>query len=122
MLTVRLHEIAEGLVHSPRPALVSTPTDVSGLIDPATLVARLDRAESEGWQPWPKDLRLAFHRLPRDVDADVAASTSGRAGRQLREWLANRTDPEVVVAERSYTTIDYAYGRGRSPSTRCSRP
>jgi hypothetical protein len=111
MLTVRLHEIAEGLVHSPRPALVSTPTDVSGLIDPATLVARLGRAESEGWQPWPKDLRMAFHRLPHDVDAEVAASLSGKAGRQLREWLARRTDPDVVVAERPYTMIVYSYGQ-----------
>ncbi|GLY51131.1 DUF6493 family protein [Lentzea sp. NBRC 102530] len=63
-LARRLHEIAKGLVHLPKPALVSTPTEASGLIDPAVLKERLARAEAEGWQPWPRDLRQALERLP----------------------------------------------------------
>ncbi|WP_394620371.1 DUF6493 family protein [Lentzea sp. JNUCC 0626] len=63
-LARRLHEIAKGLVYLPKPALVSTPTEASGLIDPAVLAQRLARAEAEGWQPWPRDLQQALERLP----------------------------------------------------------
>ncbi|MGI5500481.1 DUF6493 family protein [Lentzea sp. CA-135723] len=63
-LARRLHEIAKGLLYLPKPALVSTPTEASGLIDPAVLAERLARAEAEGWQPWPRDLRQALERLP----------------------------------------------------------
>ncbi len=106
-LALRLHEVAEGLLHSPRPALVSTPTEMSGLIDPATLVERLAKAEADGWEPWQLDLRQAFHRLPHDVDAGVFASVPGKAGRQLRKWLAIRTTPEVLLADRTHTYVAY---------------
>jgi hypothetical protein len=118
LLTLRLHEIAEGLVHSPRPALVSTPTELSGLIDPATLVERLAKAEADEWEPWSRDLKLAFHRLPHDVDASIFASLPGKAGRQLREWIATRADPEVVVAERTYTYVAYNHWERRDTVAR----
>jgi hypothetical protein len=70
-LAKRLREIAIGLATSPRPALVSTPTEMSGLLDPATLRERLAKAEAEGWEPWPLDLRQAHHRLRRDADPRV---------------------------------------------------
>lgn len=106
-LALRLREVAEGLRHSPRPALVSTPTERSGLIDPATLAERLAKAEADGWEPWQLDLRQAFHRLPHDVDAGVFASLPGEAGRQLCKWLAIRTAPEVLLAERTHTYVAY---------------
>jgi hypothetical protein len=108
-LALRLHEIAEGLQHSPRPALVSTPTWASGLLDPDTLLERLLKAEAEGWEPWHRDLRQAFHRLPRDVDASAFSELTGRPGQRLRRWLAARTDPAVAVGERTYTIRQYYY-------------
>ncbi|MFD4675606.1 DUF6493 family protein [Lentzea sp. NPDC058450] len=72
-LARRLHEIAKGLTYLPKPALVSTPTEASGLIDPAVLEQRLARAQAEGWQPWPRDLALALERLPSfETEAVIA--------------------------------------------------
>ncbi|MCX2947206.1 DUF6493 family protein [Lentzea sp. NEAU-D7] len=101
-LAKRLYEIGRGLVHLPKPALVSTPTDMSGLIEPAVLADRLARAEAEGWEPWQRDLRQAFQRLPLDTDPAVFASLTSKAAAKVRDWLANRTDPEVAIAERTY--------------------
>lgn len=71
-LAKRLREIATGLASSPRPALVSTPTETSGLLDPATLRERLAKAEADGWEPWPLDLQQAYDRLPGDADPEVS--------------------------------------------------
>ncbi|WP_439659100.1 hypothetical protein ACSHWB_43095 [Lentzea sp. HUAS TT2] len=101
-LCKRLYEIARGLILQPKPALVSTPTEMSGLIDPATLAGRLARAEAEGWEPWQRDLVQAVRRLPRDTDPAVFASLNSKAAAEVREGLANRTDPGIVIAERSY--------------------
>ncbi|NGY66066.1 hypothetical protein G7043_44990 [Lentzea sp. NEAU-D13] len=99
-LTLRLHDIQQGLLRSPRPALVSTPTETSGLLDPATLLDRLAKAEADGWEPWPRDLTQACHRLPRDVDPETFASLQGAAGQRLRELLGFRSDPVVELVER----------------------
>jgi hypothetical protein len=101
-LAKRLHEIAKGLVHLPKPALVSTPTEMSGLIDPATLAGRLARAEAEGWEPWQRDLRQAVQRLPRDTDAALFSSLTSKAAAKVRDWLASRTDPGIAIVERTY--------------------
>jgi hypothetical protein len=108
-LVKRLHEIAKGLLGSPRPALVSTPTEMSGLLDPATLLERLAKAEAEGWEPWPRDLKQAFHRLPREVPPEAFASLPGNPGRLLREWLQDRQEPAVTLVERTRTTPNYYY-------------
>ncbi|MFC3895716.1 DUF6493 family protein [Lentzea rhizosphaerae] len=110
-LALRLREIRNGLVHSPRPALVSTPTEASGLLDAATLLERLAKADAEGWEPWPRDLEQAYQRLPRDVAPEAFASLPGNTGRLLRRWLADRTDPVVALAEKIRTTADYGYYR-----------
>lgn len=110
-LAKRLHEIGRGLVHLPKPALVCTPTEMSGLLDPATLLERLTRAESEGWEPWQRDLRQAVDRLPRDTDPALFAPLTSEAGAKVREWLASRTDPEVVITERVYR-YTYRYANG----------
>ncbi|MEV6239225.1 DUF6493 family protein [Lentzea sp. NPDC051838] len=106
-LTLRLHEIANGLQSSPRPCVISTPTSTSGLLDPATLRERLAKAEAEGWEPWPRDLKQAYHRLPREADADQFASLPGNPGHFLREWLTSRTDPEITVETRTYSYPGY---------------
>ncbi|MFD4637621.1 DUF6493 family protein [Lentzea sp. NPDC058436] len=107
-LAKRMHEIAKGLVHLPKPALVSTPTEMSGLIAPAVLLERLARAEAEGWEPWQRDLMQAVARLPRDTDGALFSALTSKAGGKVREWLASRTDPEITVTERTYT-YDYSW-------------
>ncbi|MEJ3658379.1 DUF6493 family protein [Actinomycetes bacterium KLBMP 9759] len=79
----RLHEIAVGLSCSPRPALVSTPTTTTGLIDPAVLEQRLRTAEAEGWQPWPSDLAHARLRVPGGDPVEIRTLYSKEAGEIL---------------------------------------
>ncbi|MGW6442061.1 DUF7825 domain-containing protein [Lentzea sp. NPDC055074] len=107
-LAKRLREIARGLVRSPRPSLVSTPTETSGLLDPATLLERLAKAEADEWEPWPRDLRQAYHRLPRDTRPEDFASLGSTAGARLREWLTDTSDPVVELVERTRST-PYGY-------------
>ncbi|WP_394620370.1 DUF6493 family protein [Lentzea sp. JNUCC 0626] len=111
-LAKRLREIGTGLVRSPRPALVSTPTDLSWRIDPATLLERLAKAEAEGWEPWPGDLQQACRRLPRGTSPDYFAALGGTTGVWLREWLAEPVDP---VAELVHRTRAKPYGYVAAP-------
>jgi hypothetical protein len=103
-LAERLSEIARGLIRSPRPFLVSTPTEMSGLLDPASLLERLAKAEAQEWEPWSRDLRQACHRLPRDTRPEAFASLRGAAGTLLREWLTDRSDPVAELVERTRST------------------
>ncbi|HUQ59226.1 DUF6493 family protein [Lentzea sp.] len=106
-LTQRLHEIEKGLIYAPRPALVSTPTEMSGLLDPAVLAERLAKAEAEGWEPWQRDLRQAFHRLPPTTGAGEFEPVPGKAAAKVREWCETRTDPAITVEERTYRSERY---------------
>ncbi|WP_394620369.1 DUF6493 family protein [Lentzea sp. JNUCC 0626] len=111
LISARLHEIAKGLVKSPRPALVSTPTTTSGLLDVATLLERLAKAEAENWEPWPGDLQQACHRLPRDARPEDFVALASDSGRLLRAWLSARTEPVTEVVERTgQSQSDYANG------------
>ncbi|MDX8147745.1 DUF6493 family protein [Lentzea sp. BCCO 10_0061] len=103
-LAKRLREIARGLVRSPRPFLVSTPTEMSGLLDPGALLERLAKAEAEEWEPWPQDLKQACRRLPRGTGPEDFASLRGTAGTLLREWLTGVPDPVVELVERTRST------------------
>ncbi|USX55244.1 hypothetical protein [Lentzea sp. HUAS12] len=102
-LAGRLREIARDLLRAPRPALVSTPTETSGLLDAATLLERLAKAEAGDWDPGPRDLRQAYHRLPRDTRPEDFASLTSTAGQVLRAWLAEPTEPVVELVERRRT-------------------
>jgi hypothetical protein len=87
---LRVTEIAVGLQTDPVPTLVSTPTSPCGSLQPETLLARVSRAEQEGWQPWQLDLEQALLRLPRQVDPHLAARAAtlrSSAGMQLASWL-----------------------------------
>jgi Family of unknown function (DUF6493) len=111
----RLHEIAVGLTYAPRPLLVATPTTASGLLDPDELLARLERAAAEGWQPWPCDLEQALLRLPRNPGGNLAqrARQLGTpAGSQLARWLDTDglPDPEVTIVRRTWDNPDRRTG------------
>ncbi|MCX2947205.1 DUF6493 family protein [Lentzea sp. NEAU-D7] len=116
-LAKRLNEIAKGIVNSPRPALVSTPTATNGLLDAVTLLERLAKAEAENWEPWPRDLRQAFERLPRDTRPEDFAPLTSNAGKLLREWLEERSDPASELVERTRQQHSY-YGTPPPPEKR----
>ncbi|WP_327001611.1 DUF6493 family protein [Dactylosporangium sp. NBC_01737] len=112
VLMLRLAEVVVRLSTEPVPALVATPTQVNGLLDPAALVERLARAEREGWQPWKRDLRQALYRLPLHVDADVlrqARTLHSEAGRALVDWMdaggTGRPEIRVVRVHRQRTEL-----------------
>jgi hypothetical protein len=112
-LAKRLREIARGLVRSPRPFLVSTPTEASGLLDPGALLERLAKAEAEEWEPWPQDLKQACRRLPRGSRPEEFESLRGTAGTLLREWLTGVPDPAVELVERTRSTPNGYYAPSR---------
>jgi Family of unknown function (DUF6493) len=103
----RLHEIACGLTGaSPPPLLLATPTRATGHLELAELAARLQRAATDGWQPWEYDLQQALLRLPRQPDPAAAARARQLptpAGRRLAAWLANggMVDPLVTRVVRT---------------------
>lgn len=96
-LALRIAELAVEVMRKPVPELVATPSLVNGSLDAETLLSRLRRAESEGWQPWPADFEQALLRVPRPAD-DTVLADAGRltsaAGRQFAEWLAEGGLPD----------------------------
>ncbi|MEV6349180.1 DUF6493 family protein [Actinoplanes sp. NPDC051851] len=100
VLAVRVAEVAIQLTASMVPMTVATPTHVTGSLDAAELLARLRRAEAEGWQPWPFDFEQALLRLPRETDPAVragAAALTSPAGRQFAAWIDGGGLPDPVV-------------------------
>jgi hypothetical protein len=98
VLVYRLHEISVGLAYAPRPMLVATPTELSGMIDPEVLLERLSQAAADGWDPWEHDLAQALLRLPDQRDAALAARAEALgtdAGKRLAHWLSH----ECAVTE-----------------------
>lgn len=99
VLALRLIEISDRSATSPVPALLSTPTSVTGSLDADVLLGRLRSAEEDGWQPWPMDLEQALLRVPREVDGDLRARAEGLrspAGREFARWLATGGMPDPV--------------------------
>jgi hypothetical protein len=113
VLALRVAEIAVHLNGSMMPMLVATPTHVNGSLDAAALLARLSRAEAEGWQPWPFDLEQALLRLPRTTAPEVldrASALTSPAGRQFAQWLAGGGLPDPV--SEPFTQTAETNGRG----------
>ncbi|WP_062358151.1 DUF6493 family protein [Herbidospora yilanensis] len=81
-----------------RPCLLATPTLPGHLVDPETLLTRLEALGDR--DPLPADLTQALLRLPRDVDASVAdraEKIGGHGGRMLAEWIREGGLPDPVV-------------------------
>jgi hypothetical protein len=117
VLALRAAEVAVQLVDSSTPMLVATPSRVNGSLDAAVLLARLSRAEADGWQPWLFDLEQALLRLPRgatpaEVTAGAAALVSP-AGRQFARWLASGGLPDPI-SERFTQSADHDPRHSRS--------
>ncbi|BAL90141.1 hypothetical protein AMIS_49210 [Actinoplanes missouriensis 431] len=101
VLALRVAEVAAHLAGSMVPAIVATPTHVNGSLDAGVLLQRLQRAEAEGWQPWPFDFEQALLRVPRvadDLVAVRAARLTTPAGRQFAQWLASGGLPDPISA------------------------
>ncbi|GIE31265.1 hypothetical protein Ait01nite_043100 [Actinoplanes italicus] len=99
VLAARIAEVAMRLTDQPVPLLTATPTHVNGSLDATVLLARLERAEAEGWQPWRFDLEQALLRLPRRVEPAVVAAVqrlTSPAGRLFAGWLRDGGLPDPV--------------------------
>ncbi|GAA3153594.1 DUF6493 family protein [Nonomuraea roseoviolacea] len=81
------------------PYLLATPTHVSGRLDAAALVERLEGYERDGVEPLPVDLEQALLRLSRTASGEVAARAArltGAAGRAVARLLSGeRAEPRV---------------------------
>ncbi|WP_440099948.1 DUF7825 domain-containing protein [Streptosporangium sp. H16] len=91
------------------PVLLATPTSADGHVDPAELLARLERLEAVGMDPPDADLQQALLRIPRRVDAEVAARAAGlttSAGRLVARWMSGEGLADPVV------TVRYGYTNG----------
>ncbi|NUW35432.1 hypothetical protein HTZ77_28965 [Nonomuraea sp. SMC257] len=83
------------------PYLLATPTHVSGRLDAAVLVERLEGYERDGMEPLPVDLEQALLRLSRTAPGEVAeraARLTGAAGRAVARLLSGeRVEPRVEL-------------------------
>ncbi|BCY12577.1 DUF6493 family protein [Actinoplanes sp. L3-i22] len=97
LLKLRIAEAAERWSATPVPVLLATPSRVDGSLDAAVLADRLERAEAEGWEPWPLDYEQALLRvvIDRSVLPRAGRLTSSR-GRQFAAWLATGGLPDPV--------------------------
>lgn len=90
-LAARLEEAAWQVTATRPPCLLATPTDASGALEPAELVARLAGYESVGVPPGPVDLSAALLRVgPLPVEGGVLAAAealTSPAGREVAQWL-----------------------------------
>ncbi|GIH25172.1 hypothetical protein Aph01nite_34820 [Acrocarpospora phusangensis] len=82
------------------PVLLSTPTVMSGHLDPGVLVDRLKVCAAAGVEPLPADLQQALLRVPRGSHpeaAERAAEIGSPAGASVATWLAGGglPDPEA---------------------------
>ena len=98
VLLHRMAEIAAGLRFAPVAGLLSTPTSVTGAIDPSVLLDRLEavakRAADTGADAgtvWAYDLEQALLRVPLPVHpvlVERARAIDSAAGRQAAAWFA----------------------------------
>ncbi|MBB5782272.1 DUF7825 domain-containing protein [Nonomuraea jabiensis] len=117
LLRRRLEEVI-ALLESGRtiPALLATPTEPTGHVDPAILVGRMELLR--GAEPLAADFEQALLRLPRYVDPELivrAGELPSRAGRELAAWLRGGGWPDPVVDWTSHRQERAGYGlRGGS--------
>jgi hypothetical protein len=102
VILARIHELAQRIGTLDSERLLATPTAVTGHLDLATLVDRLEELERSRAEPGPVDLAQALLRLPRDVDPEAAHRAKALvspAGQSLRRWLngGGLPDPQLTV-------------------------
>jgi len=109
VLLHRMAEIAAGLRFAPVAELLSTPTSVTGAIDPSVLLDRLEAVAkraadtgTDGGTVWAYDLEQALLRVPPRVDpvlVERARAIDSAAGRQAAAWFATG-GPELPRVQR----------------------
>ncbi|GIF34430.1 DUF7824 domain-containing protein [Actinoplanes utahensis] len=109
VLSLRVAEIAAGLAETPTPALLATPTHVTGSLDAHVLVDRLAGLETTGRPPLPLDFQQALLRVRRTTDPATLAraeALTSPAGRQLAAWLRSGGLPDPVSTRFEQCTRD----------------
>lgn len=96
----RMYELARRMRTPVATPYLSEPVTVSGLIDPAALVAALRLCEDTNRKPAPRDLEQALLRLPAEIDPDViarAGTLTSAEGRRAAKVLANGGFPHPTT-------------------------
>ncbi|MFC9328046.1 DUF6493 family protein [Kitasatospora sp. NPDC057015] len=110
---VRLEEAAWQVTATRPPLLLAVPTEVSGALDAAELVARLTEYEAAGVAPGSADLSCALLRVAPTEDRAVLAA-AGRlvspAGRWAAAWLR-----DGGLADQPSERVRFAPGGGGEP-------
>ncbi|PBC76621.1 hypothetical protein BX265_1342 [Streptomyces sp. TLI_235] len=117
----RLEEAVLRLVARPLPYLLATPTDATGAIDPAALVARLAGYARLGAEPGPADLGQALLRVTPTADPAViaaAAAIGTPAGKRLAAWLRDGGLPRPPSTVRAPSAERGPNGRRLSTTRR----
>ncbi|GAB2827231.1 hypothetical protein GCM10022221_26770 [Actinocorallia aurea] len=80
----------EAAGHFGEPALLATPTEPTGHVDPEVFAARLRLLEEAGAEPGEHDLAQALLRLPRGISEGAMPAGSGSpAAAAARSWIAS---------------------------------
>ncbi|SCL23006.1 hypothetical protein GA0074692_1499 [Micromonospora pallida] len=123
LLRARLAEVGSRVGSPGYPALLATPTSVTGAVDPLALYERIARLGSGG--PWRWDLTQALLRLPTGFDEPLAAKAAALrspAGDRLAVWLREGGLPrpvhEVVTVPRRQRRKSYDWEYDRLPKQR----
>lgn len=105
----RMYELARRLRTPVATPYLSEPVTVSGLIDPAALVAALRLCEDTNRKPAPRDLEQALLRLPAEIDPDVVAragALTSAEGRRAAKVLANGGFPHPTTTPAPVPGLD----------------
>ncbi|MFC3689275.1 DUF6493 family protein [Aquipuribacter hungaricus] len=97
---VRVLELAALIHGSVSGPLLSTPTRVTGAIDPGAALDRLRAWSQIGANPGPLDLQQLWLRLPLSADRDALAQDLRAIGSPASQWLAGAVDygqPDIEV-------------------------
>jgi hypothetical protein len=94
LIALRIAEIAVAIGGPGMPpVLVSTPTDVTGVVDPKVLRDRLRAAEAEAWQPFTADFHQALLRLPVDITGIDVTGLRSELGLEFAAWCDGERPP-----------------------------
>ncbi|MEQ4718580.1 hypothetical protein [Nonomuraea sp. B19D2] len=104
------------------PHLLAEPTEGTGHVEAAELVARLAGYERCGAEAMPADLQQALLRLPREIAPEVVARARGltsEAGRAVARWMdGGRPEPltEIGWLRSGRPDPDGGYRGDRAPA------
>ncbi|GLY14608.1 hypothetical protein Kisp01_16230 [Kineosporia sp. NBRC 101677] len=116
----RVAEVGAGILWSPVPVLLATPSTDEGVLEAAHLLSRLGLVEAAGCRPWPDDLRQAYLRVRPADRGPVLEAVRRVAGEQSASGLAalgsagSRTSLQLWTRQTRYAVHYFDKNESRS--------